>query len=154
MSLKQGKTQAVAPRFGRLDADMAEVDSAIVNSREFLLSQQHPEGYWCGELEADSMLEADYIFLHTLLESGDPRTPAARLHREDAIPELRRQLEPLSRWPWEHLALSKMLFLRKVDGYRRGGPAPCKVPHVGARARWSDCVQHLHQDVPLCVGAI
>jgi squalene-hopene/tetraprenyl-beta-curcumene cyclase len=36
------------------------------------LSQQHPDGYWCGELEADSMLEADYIFLHTLLESGDP----------------------------------------------------------------------------------
>jgi squalene-hopene/tetraprenyl-beta-curcumene cyclase len=33
---------------------------------------QHPDGYWCGELEADSMLEADYIFLHTLLESGDP----------------------------------------------------------------------------------
>jgi hypothetical protein len=30
------------------------------------------DGYWCGELEADSMLEADYIFLHTLLESGDP----------------------------------------------------------------------------------
>ncbi len=72
MSLKQGKTQAVAPRFGRLDADMGEVESAIVNSREFLLSQQHPDGYWCGELEADSMLEADYIFLHTLLESGDP----------------------------------------------------------------------------------
>jgi len=72
MSLKQGKTQAVAPRFGRLDADMAEVDSAIINSREFLLSQQHPDGYWCGELEADSMLEADYIFLHTLLDSGDP----------------------------------------------------------------------------------
>jgi len=72
MSLKQGKTQAVAPRFGRLDADMGEVESAIINSREFLLSQQHPDGYWCGELEADSMLEADYIFLHTLLESGDP----------------------------------------------------------------------------------
>jgi squalene-hopene/tetraprenyl-beta-curcumene cyclase len=68
----QGKTQSVAPRFGRLDADLAEVQAAIVRSREFLLSQQHPEGYWCGELEADSMLEADYIFLHTLLESGDP----------------------------------------------------------------------------------
>ena len=38
----------------------------------YLLSLQHPEGYWCGELEADSMLEADYIFLHTLLETGDP----------------------------------------------------------------------------------
>ena len=72
MSMKQGKTQALAPRFGRLDADIADVDSAISRSKEYLLSQQHPEGFWCGELEADSMLEADYIFLHTLLESGDP----------------------------------------------------------------------------------
>lgn len=72
MSIQQGKTQSVAPRFGRLDADLADVESAIVHSREFLLSRQHPGGYWCGELEADSKLEADYIFLHTLLESGDP----------------------------------------------------------------------------------
>ena len=60
------------PRFGRIDADMADVESAIARAREYLLSLQHPDGYWCGELEADSMLEADYIFLHTLLESGDP----------------------------------------------------------------------------------
>jgi len=55
-----------------MDADLADVESAIDRSRDFLLSEQHPDGYWCGELEADSMLEADYIFLHTLLESGDP----------------------------------------------------------------------------------
>jgi squalene-hopene/tetraprenyl-beta-curcumene cyclase len=60
------------PRFGRIDADLADVDSAIANAREFVFSLQHPDGYWCSELEADSMLEADYIFLHTLLESGDP----------------------------------------------------------------------------------
>jgi squalene-hopene/tetraprenyl-beta-curcumene cyclase len=77
MSIQQGKTQSAtrniaAPRFGRLDADLSDVDLAIERSREFLLAEQHPEGYWCGELEADAMLEADYIFLHTLLESGDP----------------------------------------------------------------------------------
>ena len=60
------------PRFGRIDADLADVESAIAGARDCLLSLQHPEGYWNGELEADSMLEADYIFLHTLLESGDP----------------------------------------------------------------------------------
>ncbi|MGP8272046.1 MAG: squalene--hopene cyclase [Terracidiphilus sp.] len=65
-------TRFTAPRFGRLDADLADVESSIVRSREYLLSRQHPDGYWSGELEADSMLEADYIFLHTLLESGDP----------------------------------------------------------------------------------
>jgi squalene-hopene/tetraprenyl-beta-curcumene cyclase len=72
MTSKQGKSQTAAPKFGRLDADLADVESAIVRSRDFLLSEQHPDGYWCGELEADAMLEADYIFLHTLLESGDP----------------------------------------------------------------------------------
>jgi len=51
---------------------LADVQRAIARSRDYLFSQQHPEGYWCGELEADSMLEADYIYLHTLLESGDP----------------------------------------------------------------------------------
>ncbi|MGA8731940.1 MAG: squalene--hopene cyclase [Terracidiphilus sp.] len=72
MRVQQEKSQYTAPRFGRMDADLADVGSAIHQAREFLLSQQHPEGYWCGELEGDSMLEADYIFLHTLLESGDP----------------------------------------------------------------------------------
>lgn len=71
MTLAQGKQQTAAPRFGRLDADLDDVKSAISRSAEYLLSRQHPDGYWCGELEADSMLEADYIFLHTLLESGE-----------------------------------------------------------------------------------
>jgi squalene-hopene/tetraprenyl-beta-curcumene cyclase len=66
-----------ASGFGSPDTCLADVEATIVRSREFLLSQQHAEGYWCGELEADSMLEADYIFLHTLLESGEP----ARLKR-------------------------------------------------------------------------
>jgi squalene-hopene/tetraprenyl-beta-curcumene cyclase len=72
MSPSQLKAAPAAPRFGRIDADLAEVETAILQSRDYLLSEQHPDGYWCGELEADAMLEADYIFLHTLLESGDP----------------------------------------------------------------------------------
>src|SRR5512146_1574372 len=72
MSLEEVKTQTAAPRFGRIDADIADVQSAIARSRDHLFSLQHPEGYWLGELEADAMLEADYIFLHTLLESGGP----------------------------------------------------------------------------------
>ena len=71
MKIQQGKAQAAIPRFGRLDAELEDVETAVAHSRDYLLSQQHPEGYWCGELEADSMLEAEYIMLHTLLESGD-----------------------------------------------------------------------------------
>ena len=92
MSIQQRKTQSVAPRFGRLDADLADVQSAIVRSRDFLLSLQHPDGYWCGELEADAMLEADYIFLHTLLETGD----AGRLQR--ALTEMMRYQNDDGSW--------------------------------------------------------
>jgi squalene-hopene/tetraprenyl-beta-curcumene cyclase len=56
MSVKQGQTKSVAPRFGRMDAALADVESAIHRSSDYLLSLQHPEGYWGGELEADSML--------------------------------------------------------------------------------------------------
>jgi squalene-hopene/tetraprenyl-beta-curcumene cyclase len=70
-------SRQTSPRFGRIDADLSEVDTAIDRSAGFILSQQQADGSWCGELEADSMLEADYIFLHTLLESGDP----ARMQR-------------------------------------------------------------------------
>jgi len=48
MMISDRKTQTVAPRFGRLDADMAEVDSSIDRSRDFLLSRQHPEGFFFG----------------------------------------------------------------------------------------------------------
>ncbi|WP_420236406.1 squalene--hopene cyclase [Telmatobacter bradus] len=71
MSIQQGKTHTAAPKYGRLDADPADVDQAIGRSCDYLFSVQHPEGYWNGELESDAMLVADYIFLHTLLESGD-----------------------------------------------------------------------------------
>jgi squalene-hopene/tetraprenyl-beta-curcumene cyclase len=66
-----GRRPAAQPRFGRMDLALEHVERAIAGSVAWLLQLQHPEGYWCGELEADSMLEADYIFMHTLLGSGD-----------------------------------------------------------------------------------
>ena len=69
---KPARATAAQPRFGRLDMGLDEVSQGIHKSTEWLLSLQHPDGYWCGELEADSMLEADYIFMHTLLGTGDP----------------------------------------------------------------------------------
>jgi squalene-hopene/tetraprenyl-beta-curcumene cyclase len=59
------------PRYGRMDVGLDQVSAGIKRATDWLLGQQHPEGYWCGELEADSMLESDYIFVHTLLGTGD-----------------------------------------------------------------------------------
>jgi squalene-hopene/tetraprenyl-beta-curcumene cyclase len=62
----------VRPRFGRMDLAVEEVTAGIERAKNWLLGVQHPEGFWSGELEADAMLEADYIFLHMLFGSGDP----------------------------------------------------------------------------------
>ncbi|MEO6965070.1 MAG: squalene--hopene cyclase [Acidobacteriaceae bacterium] len=78
----------MAVQFGRLDASLDEVEQAIDSSKEFLLSKQHPDGYWCGELEADTTLESDYIMLHTLLGTGEE----GRMRRA-ATEILRHQLE-------------------------------------------------------------
>jgi squalene-hopene/tetraprenyl-beta-curcumene cyclase len=43
------------------------IDRAIDRSTAWLLAQQAPDGYWCGELEADTTLESDYIlYLHVI----------------------------------------------------------------------------------------
>ena len=82
-------------RFGKIDDLVSRVAVAIDAARKFLFSQQHEEGYWCGELEANTTLESDYILLHTLLGTGNAARfeKAARLHYES----------PKRRWRMEHL---------------------------------------------------
>src|SRR6266403_368601 len=65
-------SSASAPqmRFGKIDDLGSRVAVAVDAARKYLFSQQHEEGYWCGELEADTSLESDYILLHTLLGTG------------------------------------------------------------------------------------
>ncbi|HEV2113278.1 MAG TPA: squalene--hopene cyclase [Terriglobales bacterium] len=51
---------------------LSRVAAATDAVRKHLFSLQDPEGFWCGELEADTTLESDYILLHTLLGTGEP----------------------------------------------------------------------------------
>ncbi len=48
------------------------VQRAINRATRHLLSLQAPEGYWVGELEADSTLESDYIFFLYIVGQFDP----------------------------------------------------------------------------------
>src|SRR3984957_3165842 len=51
-----------------------QVEQAISRSAEWLLSAQSQEGYWWGELEADTTLESDYIvYLHVLGQLDSPK---------------------------------------------------------------------------------
>jgi squalene-hopene/tetraprenyl-beta-curcumene cyclase len=68
----KGVDQPAQPRFGRMDVGLERIAHGIARAKDWLFDQQHPDGYWCGELEADSMLESDYIFMHTLLGTGEP----------------------------------------------------------------------------------
>jgi squalene-hopene/tetraprenyl-beta-curcumene cyclase len=57
--------------FGKIDDLAARVSAAIDGARRRLLFQQQSDGHWCGELEADTTLESDYILMHTLLGTND-----------------------------------------------------------------------------------
>ncbi|MGH9511950.1 MAG: squalene--hopene cyclase [Terriglobales bacterium] len=59
-------------RFGKIDGFSSRVAAAIEKAQRCLFSQQHEEGYWCGQLEGDATLDSDYILLHTLLGSVNP----------------------------------------------------------------------------------
>ena len=58
--------------FGKIADIGSRVAAAIDRARQCLFSQQHEEGYWCGELVGDASLQGDYILLHTLLGSANP----------------------------------------------------------------------------------
>ena len=122
MSAEQSKSQIAAPRFGRIDAGLADVQAVIGRARSYLLSLQNPAGYWCGELEADAMLEADYIFLHKLLDTGDP----GRLQR--ALTEMLRYQNEDGSWsiypgaPGEISLSVKCYFSAKLMGIPQSDP--------------------------------
>jgi squalene-hopene/tetraprenyl-beta-curcumene cyclase len=53
--------------------DAVSLDEAIEYAQEYLLAQQHPEGYWLGELEADVSVTAGYIpLMHFMRGEVDP----------------------------------------------------------------------------------
>jgi squalene-hopene/tetraprenyl-beta-curcumene cyclase len=51
----------------------SELTEAVERGLKHLLSLQAAEGYWVGELEADTTLESDYIFYLHILDKADPQ---------------------------------------------------------------------------------
>src|SRR5437763_711898 len=57
-----------------LNSMLERILSARNKTRDWLLNQQHPEGYWVAELQGDTILETEYaIYLH-YMGWGDPET--------------------------------------------------------------------------------
>lgn len=62
---------AACMRLGKLEGVGERVVAARDAAVSYLFSIQHEDGYWCGELGADTTLESDYILLYRLLGAGD-----------------------------------------------------------------------------------
>jgi squalene-hopene/tetraprenyl-beta-curcumene cyclase len=108
--------------FGKIDDMLGRVAFGIEKARNYLFAQQHEDGYWCGELEADTTLESDYIAIHTLLGTGNH----GRMER--AVPEIIRHQNEDGGWPIysggpSNISASvKAYFALKLMGYKFDNP--------------------------------
>lgn len=110
-------------RFGKIDDIKSRVAAAIDASRRYLFGiQEREDGYWCGELGADTTLVSDYILLHRLLGTEDE----ARTQK-CAVEILNRQ-NPDGGWPIYNdgpsnvSASVKAYFALKMAGYSPDHP--------------------------------
>src|SRR5215470_2788302 len=120
--------------FGKIDDIASRVAAAVDGARRFLLAAQEPEGYWSGELEADTTLESDYILLHTLLGTRD------EVRLQKAAREIARHQNADGGWPIYYggpsnvSATVKAYFGLKLTGYKADDP-------ILVRAR--ECIERL-----------
>ena len=123
---KAASAKPAQPRYGRMDIGLEQVSEGIKRATDWLLGLQHPEGYWCGELEADTMLESDYIFMHVLLGTGD------RGKMERAVNEILRHQNEDGGWSIypngpSNISLGvKAYFALKLMGWQADHPVMAK----------------------------
>src|SRR4051812_25848152 len=56
--------------------EQRNLDAALEGAASCLLGMQHPAGFWCGELQGDSILESEYILMKFILgQDDDARLP-------------------------------------------------------------------------------
>ena len=109
-----------------MDLGLEHVIAGIERAKKWLFGLQHAEGYWSGELEADSMLEADYIFLHMLFGSGEPK------RMEGAVREILRHQNEDGGWSIypngpSNISLGvKCYFALKLMGWSKDHPVLAK----------------------------
>jgi squalene-hopene/tetraprenyl-beta-curcumene cyclase len=70
-------------------ASQHDVEQAIGQARNWLLAAQHPDGYWVGELEGDTILESEFILLlaHLGRHNSSEAHKAARYLVEKQLPD-------------------------------------------------------------------
>ncbi|WP_234824354.1 terpene cyclase/mutase family protein [Bremerella cremea] len=63
--MMDGSSSLARDRNSASDAgvNVPSLSTAIQRTSDWLLANQHPEGYWCAELEGDSILQSEYLLL-------------------------------------------------------------------------------------------
>jgi len=116
----------------------ARAQVALARSSQLLLSLQKPEGYWSGELTADSTLESDYVLLQLWLHQPDSRgwNPTTRLRIDKACRAVLDRQLPDGGWniyaggPSEISASVKAYSALKIAGYQASHPAMQRACHT------------------------
>ncbi|MGA7937707.1 MAG: squalene--hopene cyclase, partial [Kovacikia sp.] len=63
-----------------IEAASAKLDEIIARSQEYLLSTQHPDGYWWAELESNVTITAEVVLLHKIWGT-DATRPLAKVEQ-------------------------------------------------------------------------
>src|SRR5262250_272727 len=105
-----------APATWRQEGWAQKLPGSIERGAEHLISLQADEGYWLGELEADSTLESDYIYYLHVLGKADPERIAklANYVRRRQLPDGGWNIYPGG--PSELNATCKAYFALKLAG--------------------------------------
>ena len=128
--MEASSAQLTAIRFGKISGIGERLRVSIREAQKFLFDKQHEDGWWCGELEADTTLESDYIFLHTVLGTRDER------RFQQCAEEIRRHQNDDGGWPIYQggpsnvTASVKAYFALKMCGYLPDDPRMARCPRA------------------------
>src|SRR5450432_3261139 len=114
--MSDGSAVAPAPSTWREQGWAERLEGSIERGANHLLSLQTEEGYWVGELEADTTLESDYIYYLFVLGKADPERIAklATYVRRRQLPDGGWSIYPGG--PSELNATCKAYFALKLAG--------------------------------------
>ena len=121
---------APAPLPWRQQEWAEKLPESIERGAEHLISLQADEGYWVGELEADSTLESDYIYFLNVIGKADPVRIAklANYVRRKQLPDGGWNIYPNG--PSELNATCKAYFALKLAGDNANAPHLAKARAV------------------------
>ncbi len=115
-----------------LDADV--LDQTLTATQQWLLDQQHADGYWVGELEGDTILESEYVLLMAFLgrEHDEVCIKACKYLFEHQLPEGGWAIYPGG--PVDVSASVKAYFALKLVGMSPEHPGMVKAREAVLRA--------------------